>query len=252
MFYIGSQGNQRIYTFSMSTAYDISTVTGNTYTSAASYTFPIGGMRFNNDGTKMYTTQSGGSGEVLQWSLGTAYDVSTATRDTSDVFTPTSNNYGSNAGLEGLHFSSDGTKLYLAADNVDTIYLATLSTAWDLSSATETAYYDEVPSGSDVYAVQDVYVHPDGTKLVTINKVTDNADMYDIGTSSYATSATWVNGTVNDELYTLQEALGAQSHNRMDKTQLDAVADANHFPIGKSLDLMIALRMDTAASTLPT
>jgi len=38
----------------------------------------------------------------------------------------------------------------------------------------------------------------------------------------------------------------------MDKTQLDAIPDANHFATGSSLDLMIALRMDTAASTLPT
>ena len=38
----------------------------------------------------------------------------------------------------------------------------------------------------------------------------------------------------------------------MDKTQLDAIPDANHFATGTSLDLMIALRMNTAASTLPT
>jgi len=63
----------------------------------------------------------------------------------------------------------------------------------------------------------------------------------------YGTSTTWVNGKVNDELYTQQEEIGAQAFNRMDKTQLDAVPDANHFATGTSLDLMIALRMDAAA-----
>ena len=77
--------------------------------------------------------------------------------------------------------------------------------------------------------------------------------IYSMGGTVYIRHiTTWVNGTTNDELYTLQEALGAQAFNRMDKTQLDAVADANHFTLGNSLDLMIALRMDTAASTLPT
>ena len=76
---------------------------------------------------------------------------------------------------------------------------------------------------------------------------------YNIGSSvpDFVLTPTWTNGTVNDELYTLQQALSIGA-NRMDKTQLDAVADANHFTLGTTLDLMIALRQNTAnASSLP-
>jgi hypothetical protein len=38
----------------------------------------------------------------------------------------------------------------------------------------------------------------------------------------------------------------------MDKTQLDAVADGSHFTLGNTLDLMIALKQDTASASLPT
>jgi hypothetical protein len=36
----------------------------------------------------------------------------------------------------------------------------------------------------------------------------------------------------------------------MNKAQLDAVADANHFPLGNTLDLMIAVQM-ASGSTVP-
>jgi hypothetical protein len=69
---------------------------------------------------------------------------------------------------------------------------------------------------------------------------------------AYTTSTTWTDATTNDEFYALQEALGATSVNRMDKTQLDAVADGSHFTLGDTLDLMIALKQDTASASLPT
>ena len=46
-----------------------------------------------------------------------------------------------------------------------------------------------------------------------------------------------------DEGYALQQALGANASNRMDKAQLDAVTDPNHYTLGDTLDLMIALYM---------
>lgn len=248
--YSGGNSNQKIHTFSMTTAYDISTINSEVNHTMGSSSFPIGGMRFNNDGTKMYTTQSSGTGSVQQWSLSTAYDVSTSTYD-SVSFTPSGNSYSSNPGLEGLHFSSDGTKLYLAADNNDTIYYVTLSTAWDLSTASEQTFYDETTVGSaSDYSIQDVYVVPNGTKLITINKTNDTLDMLDIGTISYSTSETWVNATTNDEFSALKQALEVGATNRMSKTELDAVTDAGHFTLGNSLDLMIAMYID-GSGTVP-
>ena len=61
-------------------------------------------------------------------------------------------------------------------------------------------------------------------------------------TINYNTNQTWANGTTNNEHATLQQALGAQAFNRMNKAQLDAVADGYHFSqdSADTLDLMIA------------
>jgi len=102
-------------------------------------------------------------------------------------------------------------------------------------------------------------VSTDGRTTWSVNKGTDgvrpivrnNSGTWQYNSDATYGSTTWANGSTNDELYTLQQALSVAA-NRMDKTQLDAIPDANHFSTGTSLDLMIALRMDTAASTLPT
>jgi hypothetical protein len=60
--------------------------------------------------------------------------------------------------------------------------------------------------------------------------------------SIYGTSETWINGTNNNEHATLQQALTSQAFNRMNKAQLDAIADGYHFSqdSADTLDLMIA------------
>jgi hypothetical protein len=77
----------------------------------------------------------------------------------------------------------------------------------------------------------------------------------DSGTWQYNSNATygsetWTNGATNTELATLQEAMGT-SVNRMDKTQLDAVADANHFTLGNDLDLAIIFNL-SSGTTVPS
>jgi hypothetical protein len=154
-------------------------------------------------------------------------------------------------GVRGVTFSADGTKVFTVGPAF--VRYWTLSTAWDLSTASYTGNYNSSAQGATPEAIA---FKDDGTKMYIIalnaSPAYQRVNQYTTGGIGYATSVTWANGTVNDELYTLQQALTAQAFNRMDKTQLDAVADANHFPTGSSLDLMIALRMDAAASTLPT
>ena len=82
--------------------------------------------------------------------------------------------------------------------------------------------------------------------------VRDNSGTWQYNSDATYGSTTWANSTTNDEFYALQQALGATSVNRMDKTQLDAVADGSHFTLGDTLDLAIALRQDTASASTPT
>lgn len=82
--------------------------------------------------------------------------------------------------------------------------------------------------------------------------VRDNAGTWQYNSNTTYGSTTWTNATTNDEFYALQQALGATSVNRMDKTQLDAVADGSHFTLGNTLDLMIALKQTTDVLPAPT
>ena len=91
------------------------------------------GLFFKSDGTKMYIT--GSTASVYQYTLSPAWDVTTASYD-SVSFSVSSQE----AGTEALFFKSDGTKMYILGINSDAVFQYSLSTAWDLS----TASYDSV------------------------------------------------------------------------------------------------------------
>ena len=201
------------------------------------------GLWFKPDGTKMYVVGTTYD-KVSEYTLSTAWDVTTASF-TTDVSVASQD-----SAPNGVAFNSTGTKMYVSGEITSRVHQYNLTTAWDVSSASYASHYlDALSQDSNIQGIS--IGNNDGTFYVA-GDVYNSIFQYTNSSNAYSTSATWVNGTTNDELYTLQQALGAQSHNRMDKTQLDAVADANHFTLGNSLDLMIALRMDTAASSLPT
>ena len=236
-----------LFGFSCSTAFDLSTVSYdgsvNLNTGMGSGNLNSGkGITFKPDGTKFYVMDD--YGLVYEYSLATAWDITSTVTFVSKLDITAQ----APSGTKDLAFSSDGTVLYVGRYSSSTIiYQYNLGTAYTVSTGTYANESVDLGSyiGHSFELVND-------TNLIVSNITDRKLQNYAIGTSeSYSTSATWANGTVNDELYTLQQALSVSS-NRMDKTQLDAIPDANHFPTGTSLDLMIALRQDTAASTLPT
>jgi hypothetical protein len=245
MYLMGDQNNT-IYQYSLSTAWDISTASYDSVqfgvTSQATSTF---GLTFKPDGTKMYMSGDNGRG-TFEYTLSTAWDLSTAS------YTGNSINTGSQDGNAiKVTFKPDGAKMYMVGFTNDRAYQYTLSTAWDLSTATYDSVYLQLTAGVP-YALE---YSSDGTKLfVAYADANGTIEQWSTGltTATYSTSTTWTDATTNDEFYALQQALGATSVNRMDKTQLDAVADGSHFTLGNTLDLMIALKQDTASASLPT
>ncbi len=244
-YYITNIANNQVSRWTLSTPWDISTL-GSRQNQSISVSGNLLGIDLKTDGTKMFLCTEN---SVVAYNLSTAWDNTSVTSSTPNVTYSLASFSG--AAAEAIRFKSDGTEFYILDKNNSTrIYIYSLSTAWDISTASYSSYYQITESITTGRALA---LSSDGNKMYIVDEASSARTYeYTIGSSAYATTATWANGTVNDELYTLQQALGAQSHNRMDKTQLDAVADANHFATGTSLDLMIALRMDAAASTLPT
>ena len=66
---------------------------------------------------------------------------------------------------QGIKFNSDGTKMYIVGSTNDNVYQYSLSTAWDLSTASyDNDYLDPDPIVSD-NSVKDAAFKPDGSKM---------------------------------------------------------------------------------------
>jgi len=129
------------------------------------------GIYFKPDGTKMYL-MGFRNDKIHQYSLSTAWDVSTASYD-SKSFTAT-------AGYpRGVWISSDGTKVFYTEVNNDRIYRADMSTAWDISTAS-------AHSSADISAQsttsRGAYLSADGTK-VYISDLNDDLYQYSMSTA---------------------------------------------------------------------
>ena len=251
--YMAGYGNDQVHEYNLSTAWDVSTASYNSVNvSISAQESTVTHLTFKPDGTAFYII--GYSSEtVYRYNLSTAWDLSTASY-ANQSFTVTPQATVPRAVL----FNPTGTKMFISDDvNGNTaapwggVYEYNLSTAWDVSTATYSNNKLSYQNSND-YNFEGMTFIDNGTRLLVWSRSGNKIYEFSTTSSAYGTGTTWVNGSTNDELYTLQQALGAQAFNRMDKTQLDAIPDANHFPTGTSLDLMIALRMDTAAATLPT
>jgi hypothetical protein len=86
---------------------------------------------FKPDGTEMYVVDYGAD-DVKQFSLSTAWNISTAVYQRAlDVSSRETSPYG-------LFFKSDGTKMYVCGSSSESVNEYSLSTAWDISTASYT------------------------------------------------------------------------------------------------------------------
>ena len=185
MYMVGAT-NDSVYQYSLSTAYDMSTASYDSVSFSVSGQddFP-NGVAFSNDGTKMYIVGDEDPSEsVYQYSLSTAFDLSTASYD-SVSFSITSQDENP----RDLIFNSDGTKMYIMGNDTDSVYQYSLSTAFDLS----TASYDSVSfsvSGQDTTVVS-IAFNNDGSKMYIVGTVTDSVYQYTLSTAFDLSTASY-------------------------------------------------------------
>ena len=142
------------------------------------------GLFFKPDGTKMYITGNSGD-EVNEYDLSTAWDLTTAsfnqlfkvnTQETVPV---------------GVHFKSDGTKMYIVGQTGDDVNEYDLSTAWDVSTA---SYNQNFSILTQEGGVQDLFFKPDGTKMYIVGSTSDKVNEYDLSTAWDVSTATFNQG----------------------------------------------------------
>lgn len=124
------------------------------------------------DGLNLYTTTSQ---TVQQHTMTTAWDLSTLPATASKTFSVSSQE----SGPEELFFKPDGTKMYVIGETNDTVFQYSLSTAWDVS----TASYDSKSFAVDPSNPRACWFKPDGTRLFTCGPVSDKIFSYDLSTA---------------------------------------------------------------------
>ena len=170
MYIIGS-AQDAVKEYSLSTAFNVSSAT---YTQD----FYVGtedanpyGIAFNNDGTKMYivgnTTDS-----VYEYILSTAFNVSTATLNQSFSVA------AQDTVPEGIAFNPNGTIMYIVGNGTDSIYQYSLSTAFDISTATFTQSV-----GLSATSANGMAFNNDGTRMYIIESLTDSVFIYSLSTA---------------------------------------------------------------------
>ncbi len=194
--YIVGGGNDRVYQYNLGTAWNVYTAAYSTFVSVSSQENNPNALAFSSDGTKMYVLGQTND-TVYQYTLSTAWSLSTASYASKSFSVG-----GQEVSPVGLDFSSDGTKMYVLGFNLDTVYQYTLSTAWDVSTASyasksySTASQDGNPQG--------LRFNGDGTKMYTTGGGNDRLYQYslstawDVSTASYST-VFYAFGTVTAE-----------------------------------------------------
>lgn len=167
--YLVGDTNNTIYQYTFSTPWDIST---GTY---ASKSFSVGGQAllpqaicFKTDGTTFYITEDASStaNAIHQYTLGTAWDISTATYASKTV-TTAYQTYSYEYSPFGLDISSDGTKIYFVGQNngvgsQSRVFVYDLTTPWDISTAN--TYLSPTVTAQST-TLSGIYFKPDGTKV---------------------------------------------------------------------------------------
>jgi len=188
-FYVAGFANDSIYQYDLTTAWDLSTA------SYASKSFSVATqglnphcVQFKSDGTKMYVGTQQTASAVFQYSLSTAWDVSTASYD-SVSFDPTTQLSG--AQITSLFFKSDGTEMYAGGSTADAIYQYTLSTAWDLSTASYASKSLSVVSEDT--NPRGIFFKPDGSVLFLSGINNDEVFQYNLSTNWDLSTASFSN-----------------------------------------------------------
>lgn len=141
------------------------------------------GLAFKTDGTKLYMVGKN-TDAVYQYSLSTAFDITTASYDNVSQSISQVNTFPWE-----LSFSSDGTKFLTMNEGNDTIYGYTLTTAWDLSTAQTTGIssftitQDSFPKGFTF--------NNDGTKMYVVGMANDAVYQYSLSTAFVVSTASY-------------------------------------------------------------
>lgn len=161
---LNDNGSDRLLEYSLSTAYDITSASfTNAFDISTDISTPLG-LTAKRDGTEVYISDFSDN-VVHQYSLSTAWDTSTASlTNTFDTSSEISNN-----ALNAVWIRSDGAKMVIndSGSSSDVFHQYTLSTAWDISTASYDSVSQDLQSeGSSTTRAADFFENGSNSKML--------------------------------------------------------------------------------------
>ena len=191
MYIIGGQ-NDRAHQYTLSTPWDITSGgTPEQKNLGTNSAFPTD-ITFKPDGTKMYIPDGNGD-DIDEYDLSTAWDIKTASYLQS--FSVASQDDGPQA----VQFKPDGTKMFVAGQNTDSIYEYALSTAWDISTASLTTSFSVTSQETTPKALA---IIESGLKFYVLGTSNDQLHEYAMSTAWDLSTASFTKTT--EKIKTIQ------------------------------------------------
>jgi len=169
--YVVGNSSDNVSQYSLSTAFDISSASSTVSFDVSTEDPNPQELVFRPDGSQLYVLGNGNT-LVAEYSLSTAFDVSTAS------FTQSLNVNPQDGAPLGVNLSPDGKTLFVTGTNNDNIYQYSLSTAFDVSSASFIISFDTSPQSSGPV---DLAFSPDGSRMYLAGNSGFNVYEYVVG-----------------------------------------------------------------------
>jgi DNA-binding beta-propeller fold protein YncE len=216
--YVLGTTNDRVYQYSLSTAWDVTTTSYDSVSFLVTEEATPNALFFKPDGTKMYVL-GGTNDRVYQYSLSTAWNVSTASYD-SVSFSIT----GQEGAPQALAFNGDGTKMYVMGSGNDRVFQYSLSTAWNVSTASYGSVQQFIGSLGETTPTGLAF-NNDLTKMYVVGSGQDFVITYNLSTAENVSTASL---SFNDSLYTgSQEGTPQDFYFKPDGTAVYVVGSGN-------------------------
>jgi len=164
-FFLVDDSTQDVEILTLTTAYDISTC--NNTGSKDFGTTNLRDLKFSNDGKKVFLYDQGGTHSLKQYSLSSAFDISNPTLVTTYTGTDSQTLKkltGNVNKVNGLAFSSDGSKMFVTNDTKITEF--TLSNPFDLSNVTSEGREN---ISAQVAKISGIAFNNDGSKMFIVD-----------------------------------------------------------------------------------
>ena len=200
--YVVKSGDD-VFQYALSTAWDSSTASydNKTFDLSGQDTSPTG-IAFKPDGAIMYITGAAGD-TVEQYALSTAWDVSSAS------YSKTLSVTAEDTQPEDVEFNSDGTFMYITANNGNGIDIYFLSTAYDIKSAIHVRFISVSSEGT---VPSSAFFAPSLNQFWVLQKDARLICEYSIGAATVPSSSPLVIADLTNDSATTASVYAINSH----------------------------------------